>query len=685
MRRAEVGRQQIHARDRYGMPASSRRRERLLSPARSNPAPLPRGRTSIGIPQLSEESVGQGGRKRGCCLRTALRERPSDPSPALPMCLVADRVVPILRQPQRVAHPSSPAQRPAVEEPPSCEASPSKCLDTRLRSRPPRHRPSRTLRLALQQCLALLPASSAETRSSDKRKQERSFGIRPLHGMQLLDVARLERLTVDAPIARSGAPTWHAARYVAILQPQITTSKVASSAARSRQTTPVRRGWGWGIYARWRTRRLPVVDCGVKPSATARRQTSYGAWPPAAGSSNTSWNTSRPPGASVARPRLVVGEGDVERVAAVDEHQPERRRPVPRRSSVDRPIDRDDDVLEPGVLDRAAEERERVHPAGAGVDEPVVVVLPARPGSPPSRGGGRRCRAIVPPVARRGAEVDRPTCRSTSRSRATGRRAAAALPAACRARPSSSGMNPTAARAASSRSSSMVCKVRSPAWNRRLKPPIATWRWSSPASPRRPRWPPAAGSAAATRTAPTVRPSTRCGIILNSVSMEGVVVIGEGEKDEAPMLFNGEEIGAGGPACDIAVDPIDGTTLTSLGRNNAISVIAVSERGTMFDPGPCVYMDKIAVGPEAAEAIDLDAPVTDQPRSGGQGARRGRRRHHRGHPRPRPARRHHPRSAGRRAHGSSSSPTATSPARSRWRRRAAAPTSSSASGARPKA
>jgi fructose-1,6-bisphosphatase II len=91
--------------------------------------------------------------------------------------------------------------------------------------------------------------------------------------------------------------------------------------------------------------------------------------------------------------------------------------------------------------------------------------------------------------------------------------------------------------------------------------------------------------------------------------MEGVVVIGEGEKDEAPMLFNGEEIGAGGPPCDIAVDPIDGTTLTSLGRNNAISVIAVSERGTMFDPGPCVYMDKIAVGPEAADVIDIDAPV----------------------------------------------------------------------------
>ena len=98
-------------------------------------------------------------------------------------------------------------------------------------------------------------------------------------------------------------------------------------------------------------------------------------------------------------------------------------------------------------------------------------------------------------------------------------------------------------------------------------------------------------------------------LVLNTVPMEGVVVIGEGEKDEAPMLFNGEEIGSGGPACDIAVDPIDGTTLTSLGRNNAISVIALAERGTMFDPGPCVYMDKIAVGPEARDVIDLDAPV----------------------------------------------------------------------------
>ena len=92
--------------------------------------------------------------------------------------------------------------------------------------------------------------------------------------------------------------------------------------------------------------------------------------------------------------------------------------------------------------------------------------------------------------------------------------------------------------------------------------------------------------------------------------MDGVVVIGEGEKDEAPMLFNGEQIGDGSPpSMDIAVDPIDGTTLTSLGRGGAIAVIAMSERGTMFDPGPCVYMEKIAAGPAAADVIDINAPV----------------------------------------------------------------------------
>src|SRR6187397_171432 len=95
-------------------------------------------------------------------------------------------------------------------------------------------------------------------------------------------------------------------------------------------------------------------------------------------------------------------------------------------------------------------------------------------------------------------------------------------------------------------------------------------------------------------------------IVLQTVPMDGIVVIGEGEKDEAPMLYNGERIGDGTPPeTDIAVDPVEGTTLTSLGRGNAISVIAVSERGTMFDPGPCVYMEKLAVGPEAAGHVDL--------------------------------------------------------------------------------
>ncbi len=103
--------------------------------------------------------------------------------------------------------------------------------------------------------------------------------------------------------------------------------------------------------------------------------------------------------------------------------------------------------------------------------------------------------------------------------------------------------------------------------------------------------------------------------MINTVSMRGVVVIGEGEKDEAPMLFNGEEVGDGdGPEVDVAVDPLEGTRLTALGQPNAISVIAVSERGTMFFPGAAVYMDKIAVGPEGAEAIDLDASPSENVR-----------------------------------------------------------------------
>jgi len=99
-------------------------------------------------------------------------------------------------------------------------------------------------------------------------------------------------------------------------------------------------------------------------------------------------------------------------------------------------------------------------------------------------------------------------------------------------------------------------------------------------------------------------------VVLSTVAMDGVVVIGEGEKDDAPMLFNGEQIGDGSPPhMDIAVDPIDGTTLTSLGRGGAIAVIAMSERGTMFDPGPTFYMEKIAAGPAAADVIDINAPV----------------------------------------------------------------------------
>ena len=97
--------------------------------------------------------------------------------------------------------------------------------------------------------------------------------------------------------------------------------------------------------------------------------------------------------------------------------------------------------------------------------------------------------------------------------------------------------------------------------------------------------------------------------MLDTVSMDGVVVIGEGEKDEAPMLFNGEEIGDGnGPAVDVAVDPLEGTRLTAKGQPNAIAVIAVAERGTMFFPGAAVYMDKIATGPEAVDVIDIEAP-----------------------------------------------------------------------------
>ena len=104
-------------------------------------------------------------------------------------------------------------------------------------------------------------------------------------------------------------------------------------------------------------------------------------------------------------------------------------------------------------------------------------------------------------------------------------------------------------------------------------------------------------------------------LMIDSVSMHGTVVIGEGEKDEAPMLFNGEEVGNGeGPGVDVAVDPIDGTRLTATGQPNALAVIALSGRDTMFFPGAAVYMEKIATGAEAADAIDITAPPDENVR-----------------------------------------------------------------------
>jgi len=101
-------------------------------------------------------------------------------------------------------------------------------------------------------------------------------------------------------------------------------------------------------------------------------------------------------------------------------------------------------------------------------------------------------------------------------------------------------------------------------------------------------------------------------LVLNSIEMDGVVVIGEGEKDEAPMLFNGERLGTGrAPELDIAVDPIDGTRLLALGRANSLATVAIADRHTMWNPGPFVYMNKIAVGPIGKGAIDIEAPPSD--------------------------------------------------------------------------
>src|SRR5262249_26123879 len=106
-------------------------------------------------------------------------------------------------------------------------------------------------------------------------------------------------------------------------------------------------------------------------------------------------------------------------------------------------------------------------------------------------------------------------------------------------------------------------------------------------------------------------------LMIDTVSMDGVVVIGEGEKDEAPMLFNGERVGDGnGPATDVAVDPIDGTRLTAVGQPNALAVIALAPRGAMFFPGAALYMEKLATGPDAAHLIDLEASVHENIRQG---------------------------------------------------------------------
>jgi fructose-1,6-bisphosphatase II len=101
-------------------------------------------------------------------------------------------------------------------------------------------------------------------------------------------------------------------------------------------------------------------------------------------------------------------------------------------------------------------------------------------------------------------------------------------------------------------------------------------------------------------------------VLISTVGMRGTVVIGEGEKDNAPMLYNGEEVGDGtGPECDVAVDPIDGTTLTAKGMANAVSVLAVSPRGSMFDPSAVFYMEKLVTGPEAADLVDIRYPVAE--------------------------------------------------------------------------
>lgn len=128
-------------------------------------------------------------------------------------------------------------------------------------------------------------------------------------------------------------------------------------------------------------------------------------------------------------------------------------------------------------------------------------------------------------------------------------------------------------------------------------------------------------------------------LVLNTIEMDGKIVIGEGEKDAAPMLYNGEKLGNGEPPeVDIAVDPIDGTRPVAHGLWNTISVVALAPRGTMFDPGPFVYMDKIAVGPVAKQVIDINAPVKDNLEKIAKVKGENVQRSHRGHSGPPPSR-----------------------------------------------
>ena len=174
--------------------------------------------------------------------------------------------------------------------------------------------------------------------------------------------------------------------------------------------------------------------------------------------------------------------------------------------------------------------------------------------------------------------------------------------------------------------------------------------------------------------------------MISGIGMNGVVVIGEGEKDNAPMLYNGEQVGDGtGPECDVAVDPIDGTTLTAKGMNNAIAVLAVAPRGSMYDPSAVFYMEKLVTGPEAADVVDIRYPVAENIHQVAKAKGSEPRGRHRRAARPAPPRRSWSRRSAPPARGSSSSSTATSPARS-WRARPTpASTCCSASAAPPRA